>query len=331
MKKIIVFGSTGHLGAYTIDYLLDNIDKNEFEIIAVGRKNTDFYSNLGVDYFRVDVSDTEGFDILPTNDVYAVVNLVGIMPAAMNGYDPYSYINVNITGMLNVLEYSKNNNVNRIIFTQTEADLSGYWEENVVIKPDMPRNFSYKGNYSLYIISKCTAVDLIESYYQNYGLRRFIFRLPTVYHYRPDPYFYKNGVKTLLGYRQLINQAMAGEDIEMWGDPILAKDIVYVKDFAQMVYKALLANNDGGIYNVGTGRVVSLEDQIKGIIEVFSPEGRKSKIIPRPEKPNARSFIMDIENAKADLGYNPQFDYINYLKDFKKEMELDRFAELWAK
>jgi UDP-glucose 4-epimerase len=121
------------------------------------------------------------------------------MPAAMNGYDPYSYINVNITGMLNVLEYSKNNNVNRIIFTQTEADLSGYWEENVVIKPDMPRNFSYKGNYSLYIISKCTAVDLIESYYQNYGLRRFIFRLPTVYHYRPDPYFYKNGVKTLLG------------------------------------------------------------------------------------------------------------------------------------
>jgi UDP-glucose 4-epimerase len=331
MKKIIVFGSTGHLGAYTIDYLLDNIDKNEFEIIAVGRKNTDFYSNLGVDYFRVDVTDTEGFDILPTNDVYAVVNLVGIMPAAMNGYDPYSYINVNITGMLNVLEYSKNNNVNRIIFTQTEADLSGYWEENVVIKPDMPRNFSYKGNYSLYIISKCTAVDLIESYYQNYGLRRFIFRLPTVYHYRPDPYFYKNGVKTLLGYRQLINQAMAGEDIEMWGDPILAKDIVYVKDFAQMVYKALLANNDGGIYNVGTGQVVSLEDQIKGIIEVFSPEGRKSKIIPRPEKPNARSFIMDIENAKADLGYNPQFDYINYLKDFKKEMELDRFAELWAK
>ncbi len=331
MKKIIVFGSTGNLGAYTIDYLLDNIDKNEFEIIAVGRKNTDFYSNLGVDYFRVDVTDTEGFDILPTNDVYAVVNLVGIMPAAMNGYDPYSYINVNITGMLNVLEYSKNNNVNRIIFTQTEADLSGYWEENVVIKPDMPRNFSYKGNYSLYIISKCTAVDLIESYYQNYGLRRFIFRLPTVYHYRPDPYFYKNGVKTLLGYRQLINQAMAGEDIEMWGDPILAKDIVYVKDFAQMVYKALLANNDGGIYNVGTGQVVSLEDQIKGIIEVFSPEGRKSKIIPRPEKPNARSFIMDIENAKADLGYNPQFDYINYLKDFKKEMELDRFAELWAK
>jgi UDP-glucose 4-epimerase len=65
MKKIIVFGSTGHLGAYTIDYLLDNIDKNEFEIIAVGRKNTDFYSNLGVDYFRVDVTDTKDLIYFP--------------------------------------------------------------------------------------------------------------------------------------------------------------------------------------------------------------------------------------------------------------------------
>lgn len=331
MKKIIVFGSTGHLGAYTIDYLSNNLDKNEFEIIAVGRKNTDFYSRQGIEYFRVDVTDKEGFNVLPINDVYAVVDFVGIMPAAMNGYNPYSYINVNIKGTLNLLEYSRKSRVNRIIFTQTEADLSGYWDKNVVLKPDMPRKFSYKGNYSLYIISKCTAVDLIESYYQNYGLKRFILRLPTVYHYRPDPYFYKDGTKKMLGYRQLINQAMAGEDIEMWGDPTLAKDIVYVKDFAQMVYKAILANNDGGIYNVGTGKAVSLEEQIKGIIEVFSPEGRKSKVIPRPEKPNARSFIMDIENARADLGYNPQFDYMNYLKDFKKEMESDRFAELWVK
>lgn len=330
MKKIVVFGSTGHLGAYTIDYLLDNVDKNEFEIIAVGRKKTDYFSKLGIEYYRVDINDTKGFDLLPTNGVYAVINLVGIMPAAMNGYDPYSYINVNITGMLNVLEYCKNNNVNRIIFTHTEADLSGYWDKNVVIKPNMPRKFSYSGSYSLYIISKCTAVDLIENYYQNFGLKRFIFRLPTVYHYRPDPYFYKNGIKVLLGYRQLMNQAMVGEDIEMWGDPTLAKDIVYVKDFAQMVYKAIVANNDGGIYNVGTGQAISLENQIKGIIEIFSPKGKRSKIIPRPEKPDARSFIMDIENAKADLGYKPQYDYLQYLKDFKKEMELNRFAKLWA-
>ena len=32
---------------------------------------------------------------------------------------------------------------------------------------------------------------------------------------------------------------------------------------------------------------------------------------------------MDISNAKEELGYEPKYDYISYLKDFKKEMEKD--------
>jgi len=329
MRKIIVFGATGHLGAYTVDYLKEHINKNEFEIIAVGRKQTDFYTKQGIKYYQVDISQKEQFDSLPKENIFAVINLAGAMPAAMEGYDPYKYINVNIIGVLNTLEYCRKNNVDRIIFTHTEADLSGHWGKNVVIKPDMPRKYSYKGNYALYIISKCTAVDLIESYYHNYGLKRFIFRLPTIYHYRPDPYYYKNGKKEMLGYRVLIDKAIKGEPIEMWGDPNLAKDIVYVKDFAQMVYKALLAEKDGGIYNAGTGKAVTLREQIEGIVEVFSSEKKKSEVIPCPEKPDSRSFIMDIENAREDLGYEPQYSYIEYLKDFKKEMELNRFAELW--
>lgn len=331
MKKILVIGATGHLGAYTVDYLKDHLDMNEFELIAVGRKDTDFFTEQGIKYYQVDVTDKEAFDLLPRENVYAVVCLVGVMPAAMEGYNPYAYVNVNVTGILNVLEYCRENNVDRILFTQTEADLSGHWKKNVVIKPDLPRKFSYKGNYSLYIITKSTAVDIIESYYQNHGIKRFIFRLPTVYHYRPDPYFYKNGVKKKLGYRQIMENAMAGKPIEMWGDPTLAKDIVYVKDFTQMIYRAVIADIDGGIYNVGTGKTVSLQEQIEGIIEVFSPEGKKSKIIPRPEMPDSRSFVMDIENAKVELGYEPQYSYMDYLRDFKKEMELNRFAKLWEK
>lgn len=331
MKKIIVFGATGHLGAYTVDYMKDKIDLDKYEIIAVGRKKTNFYLKQGIQYYQVDVTNEGQFKNLPKDNIYAVVCFVGIMPAAMEGYNPYKYVNVNVAGILNILEYCKKNKVDRILFMQTEADLSGHWEKNVILKPNMPRSFSYKGNYSLYIITKCTAVDLIESYYQNYGLKRFIFRLPTVYHYRPDPYFYKNGKKEMLAYRKLIKQAMDGEPIEMWGDPTLSKDIVYVKDFAQMVYKAILTDKDGGVYNVGTGKTTSLKEQIEGIIEVFSPKNKKSVIIPRPDMPDSRSFTMDITNAKEDLGYEPKYNYINYLKDFKKEMELNRFAELWDK
>lgn len=329
LKKVLIFGATGHLGAYTVDYLKEKINPNEFEIIAIGRRETNFFDRYGIKYIQLDVSDKSNFSRLPKCNVYAVINLVGIMPAAMDGYNPHSYVEVNVGGTLNILEYCRENKVNRIIFTQTEADVSGHWRKNVLIKPNMQRKYSLKGNYSLYIITKSTAVDLIESYFQNYGINRFIFRLPTVYHYRPDPYFYKEGRREILGYRHLINLALEGKPIEMWGDPTLAKDIVYVKDFAQMVYRALLVKSKGGLYNVGTGKTVTLEDQIKGIIKVFSPPGKKSAIIHRPDKPDSRSFCMDIENAKKELGYVPQYDYIQYLKDFKKEMKLNRFAELW--
>lgn len=330
MKNILVFGATGHLGAYSMDYFKANLNPNEYEIIAVGRKNTDFYTKQGIKYYQVDVTIKQHFEKLPKDDIFAVVCLVGIMPAAMEGYDPFKYVDVNVAGILNVLEYCRYNKVDKILFTQTEADLSGHWVKNVTIKPDMPRKFDIKGNYSLYIITKCAAVDLIESYYKNYGLKRFIFRLPTIYYFRADPYFYKNGKKTMLGYRQIISHAIKGKPIEMWGNPTLAKDIVYVKDFTQMICKAILSDKDGGIYNVGTGKTVSLEEQIKGIIKIFSTKGKKSEIISCPEKPDSRSFVMYIANAKEDLGYEPKYEYVDYLIDFRKEMELNRFAELWG-
>lgn len=324
MKKIIVFGATGNTGRYLIEYLVENMDLKQFEIIAVGRKERPLELNKNVSYFAVDITDKEKFNVLPTENVYAVVNFAGAMPAQMSKYNPQQYIDVNVTGTLNILEYCKKNRVDRIIYPQTEADLSGYWGKEKILKPDLPRKYSLSGNYGLYIISKCTAVDLIQHYHEQYGIKMFIFRLPTIYLYKNNPYYYVNFEKKMLGYRILIDKAMKGEDIELWGDPTKSKDIVYVKDYCQMIYKALLVNKEKGIYNVGTGKGVSLQEQIEGMIEVFSPKENKSKIIYCPEKPNSREFIMDITNAKEELGYEPKYNYLDYLKDFKKEMEKER-------
>jgi len=332
MKKyILVFGATGHMGAYTIDYLMQHINLQEFEIIAVGRKTTNFFEKYNIKYYEVDITNKVDFKKLPKENIYTIVHLVGAMPASVEGYNPYSFIDVNILGTLNILEYAKNVSADRIIYTQTESDISGYWKgkENILINPHETRNYPLSGDYALYVLSKCTAMDLIEIYSQNFGLKKFVLRLPTVYHYRKDPYYYKKGEKKLLGYRKLIDQAIKGEDIEIWGNPKLGKDIVYVKDFAQYIEKIILTDLQGGIYNVGTGKLTTLEDMVLGIIEVFSAPNNKSKIIYCPEKEDTRSFIMDIENAKKELGYEPKYDYITYLKDFKEEMKLNRFEELW--
>ena len=321
MKKIVVFGASGDTGQYFVRYFLDNYTGNEYQIVATGTRETDCFDQLGVSYYRVDITNKDDFSKLP-KDVYAVVDLAGAMPARMKGYNPYKYIDVNIIGNLNILEYCRTNHVDRILFAQSFGDIKDYGEENPLLTVDLSRKFSFTSDHTIYVMSKNFAVDMIENYHQMYGLKRFIFRLPTIYLYSPVDTFYVDGVQRKIGYRLLIDKARAGEPIEVWGDSSRVKDMVYVKDFCQMLYKALFVDKSCGYYNVGTGVGTSLLDQIKGMVEIFGENGRKSEIIMRPDKPNAPQYIMDITPAVKDLGYEPKYNYLEMLRDFKQEMLL---------
>ena len=110
-------------------------------------------------------------------------------------------------------------------------DISLYAQgENVVPKPDLPLKFSYSGDHAVYVISKSTAIELIRHYHEEYGLKKFVFRFPTIYSYSPYDYYYPNGVKTLRPVYRMIEQAKKGEPIELWGDPAYSKDMVHVYD-----------------------------------------------------------------------------------------------------
>ncbi|MBA7699181.1 hypothetical protein ES703_107869 [subsurface metagenome] len=257
---------------------------------------------------------------MPQRVVDCVVLLAGMMPARMAGYDPYKYININITGTLNTLEYCRENNIAKIIFAQSQRDVVGHWNTGKFIKDDENRKLNLKGDHAVYIISKCTAIDLIEHYHQEYGIQDIIFRLPTIYCYWPDSTMYVNGIKKEMAYLTFIRKAIKGEPIEIWGNPNIAKDIVYIKDLIQMIEKAINSECAQGIYNVGTGVPTTLDEQIKGVIEVFCESDKKSKIIYRPDKPSQNSYLYDISKAKKDLGYDVKYPYIEMLKDMKKEM-----------
>jgi len=58
MKKVIIFGATGNTGAYLVEHFVENLDRQEFEVIAVGRKQTDFFTKQGIAYYRVDITDS---------------------------------------------------------------------------------------------------------------------------------------------------------------------------------------------------------------------------------------------------------------------------------
>lgn len=326
MKKIVVFGASGDTGQYFVKYFLKHYEGNEYQIIATGTRKTDYFAQFEVPYYQVDITNKEEFSKLP-KDVYAVVDLAGAMPARMEGYNPYKYIDVNITGNLNILEYCRENGVDRILFAQSFGDIKDYGEENPLLTVNLPRNFSFTSDHTIYVMSKNFAVDMIENYHQMYGIKRFIFRLPTIYLYSPVDTFYVDGIQRKIGYRLLIDKARNGEPIEVWGDSSRVKDMVYVKDFCQMLYKAIFVDRTCGYYNVGTGVGTSLLDQIKGMVDVFGEDGRKSEIIMRPDKPNAPQYIMDIAPAAKELGYKPKYNYLEMLRDFKKEMLLAELNE----
>lgn len=331
MKKIIIFGATGNVGSYVLKYAIEYFDTKEYEVIASGRRKTDFFEKRGIPYYSVDLTKAEDFDVLPQEDVYAVIYLAAEIPSYMDDYQPDKYIKSNIIGAYNVLEYCRKTKADRILFSTTVFDISLSATNGAVLKPDMPQNFSYKGDHAVYVISKNTAIELIEHYHQEYGLKKFIFRFPTIYNYSPYHYYYPNGVKTLRPVYRMIEQAKKGEPIELWGNPEYSKDMVHVYDCAQMICKAVEVDREEGFYNVGTGKPVTLKEQIETIIKVFSPKDHPSEIIYCPEKPAGGGFLMDVQNAKEELGYEPQYDCLKLFEDYKKEMEINRFEELRRK
>lgn len=332
MKKIIIFGATGNVGSYVTKYASNYFDNKQYEIIATGRKETKVFDRLGIKYISVDINNAEEFNKLPKDNIHAIIFLAAVIPSYMDNYDARSYLNTNIMGFYNVLEYCKENRVDRVIYSTTVFDISLYTkEENIELFPDMPRNFSYKGDHAVYVISKNTALELIEHYHQEYGIKKFIFRFPTIYNYSSYHYYYPNGQKTLRPLYKMIEQAKAGLDIELWGDPNYSKDMVYVEDCAQMLCKAVEVNRESGFYNVGTGKPVTLKQQIEAIIEVFSPKDKPSKIVYRPDKKAGGGFIMNVNNAIEELGYKPMFGVKELFEEYKKEMEKDTFDDIRRK
>lgn len=332
MKKVLVFGATGNVGSYFTKYAVNYFDKKEYQIIASGKRPVaNVFGTFGVQYISVDITKEEEFSKLPTKDVYAVVLLAAVIPAYMDGYHPEAYMNSIINGTYNVLEYCRKNNVNRILYSTTCYDVWEYPKE-VVITPNMPRNFSYTGDHAMYVICKNTALELLEHYHQQYGLKTFVFRFPTIYSYSTNHYIYPNGKKTLRPLYKLIFNAMEGKPLEIWGDRNYAKDMIYVYDMAQMFCKAIENKNlEKGFYNCGTGVPVTSQQQMEAIRDVFCPPNNKSEIVCLEDKPAGGGILMDIQNAKDELGYEPVYNVHMLFEEFKKEMQVDRFIELRGK
>lgn len=283
----IIFGASSFIGVYTADEFLKQGEK----IIVTGRNNKfkEHYDQLGVEYINVDLSDKNDFDKLPKEGVEGCILLAGMLPAnAIVNLDEdenaADYFEVNTIGTVNVLEYCRKSGINRVISNCSYADVRGAWGKKVITEEE-PRDYTYTGDHAVYVFSKNAANDVMEYYNQQHGMKNAWFRFPPVYGVGPHNSLYINGVLKKSGLKIFIDNASAGEDICIFGNPNLSRDVVYVKDVAHAYYLAMKSEKTYGLYNMTSGKGVTLQRQAEVIAELWAPGPDKNQKSHTNRKP----------------------------------------------
>jgi UDP-glucose 4-epimerase len=328
---IVVIGASGFIGTYLVD-----------ELVAQGRRvfatgtspsSRDYFAGRGIPFAQVDMGREADMAKLPQEGVDAVVLLASLLPVNDSGCAPQRYLETNTIGALNVLEYCRTHKVKKIIYGTSHFDVAKLWDAGRAITEEDERSFSYTDDHAVYIVSKIAAVNLVEHYHQAHGVAGITFRLPGVYGFGPHTEIYINAGKVrILRTNLFIRKAMAGDPIEIWGDPSRGHDFVYVKDVVGGIIGALQSDRAGGLYNIASGVRTSLDEEVKTLVDVFCSPDRRSEIRYRPDKPNIpNTYLYDISKARRDFGYTIHYPFRRMMEDLKHEMACQRFPHLMGR
>jgi UDP-glucose 4-epimerase len=320
-KKVLVIGASGFIGYYLVKELLSN----GYEVIATGRRVSalKYFKEKCIKYYELDITKKDDFNQLYPNNIEAVFLLAALLPGNTIKDDPYQYTDINIIGTLNTLEYCKKHNIHKLISTTSYADIKDFWKKDFPLNEETPRSFILDDDHTNYIITKNAATDFILHYSKKYKMDGIILRLPPVYGAGPHSEIYLNGRLYKSGFQVFMEKAINGEIIEILGDKDVSRDIVSVKDVVSAMLSVLRINGYSGIYNLSSGVAVTLEEQVKCIIDVFSNPKKKSEVRYKPEiKNNSKSYLLDISKIENDFGYKPMYrNFKDIVLEYKKELD----------
>lgn len=306
---IIVTGAKGFLGSYVMAEL-EGMNPISIEDVSFGYRS---YTGR-----RFDIRDPDAFESLPALGVEAIVHCAALL--MIDGHPPADYFQTNSVGTFNLLEYSRKIGAT-LIYAMTHSDVNA--SPDMIIREDTPRCFttnSYGQNSIPFIASKIAAMEMIEAYNRSESIKGIIFRIASMRGCGTRDTQYNSP------FHQFIAKARKGEDIELWGELKTQRDLVYVRDVARAVRMAIIASRSReirGLYNIGSGKGLTIREEAEAIINVFSEPGKRSRLIYRPDIPEVRkhSCIFDISKARKDLGWVPVYSYENGLLDMRAEIE----------
>ena len=206
--------------------------------------------------------------------------------------EPAAMHEVCATGTLHVLDAARRAGVRRVVYAAS-ASAYGIPAGDVQTEVDPVRPLSP------YAAAKLAGEFYAEAFASCYGLETVSLRFFNIFGPRQradSPY---SGVIALFA-----EALLAGRTPQVHGDGLQSRDFTYVADVVQALVKAAAAPGvSGGVYNVGTGRGVS-------VLELVAALNRLLGTDCRPEHGPARAGDVrhsraDIGRARRDLGYEP--------------------------
>lgn len=334
IMRILVIGGSSFLGVYTVDELL----RRGIEVVATGRnpRFAGYYAAKGVPYIPLDICDAAAFSALDAYAFDAAVSFAAMMPANVEKdvqeEDIEQYMQVNVQGVLHILEYCRTHGIHRLVDIISRFDVRCY-DASAVITEETPLRFSYLDDHAAYVVSNNTKAEMMHYYNERHGMDNIWLRIPSIYGVGPHGSFCKDGVYKKSGLQIFMDKASAGETIEVFGDPDTPKDVLYVKDMAHAVAQALTAPAAKGLYNISYDRNFTLREIAQAVADAFAGEKGHSQVVLRQDVQNNGGFPqMSNEKARRELGFAPTYTTaLAMMQDYKKELDRGVYGALFER
>ncbi len=199
--------------------------------------------------------------------------------------DPAKAQEVNATGTLIVLEAARRAGVKKVIYASSSAvygkALSPPISEGQATNPVSP-----------YAVSKLCAEQYCEVYRKIYGLDTVSLRYFTVFGPR---------MRRDLAIPIFMRNALAGRDINVFGDSRKSRDFTYIDNVIDANMRAMARGH--GVYNIGSGHGMTVGELARAIVEMT---GSPSRIDHKEDAPgDVEHILADISKAGRELGYRP--------------------------